>query len=153
MAETYATDSYQNLLFSLIMYHTRTGHWPKHITVVSHEFKRARFMGLHRMALQWPERDFTFIGLNPPEDITPVEGLIASETANRRLWLGDLYGVKDPLAQKRRKRGWQGRESLDAMILDEAYMLDSEVLELCQYDGGDNPRDLLQGLLPWASRS
>lgn len=42
--EDAATDSYQNLLFSLIKYYELKGIWPQMVTVVTHSFKEARFL-------------------------------------------------------------------------------------------------------------
>jgi hypothetical protein len=51
IAETHATDSYQNLLFSLLRFRLHTGHYPRRITVVTHEFKRRRFLECHFPAI------------------------------------------------------------------------------------------------------
>lgn len=42
--EERATDSYQNLLFSIIRFHEITGNWPDKIKVVTHLFKKERFL-------------------------------------------------------------------------------------------------------------
>ncbi|KAL2048836.1 hypothetical protein ABVK25_010894 [Lepraria finkii] len=42
-AETHAVDSHQNLLFSILHFHHQLSHYPNHITLISHAFKRARF--------------------------------------------------------------------------------------------------------------
>lgn len=44
LCENAATDSYQNLLFSLIAYYGVKGEWPRMITVITHSFKEARFL-------------------------------------------------------------------------------------------------------------
>ncbi|KAG9548098.1 release factor, partial [Aureobasidium melanogenum] len=44
LCEDAATDSYQNLLFSLIKYYEVKGKWPRMITVITHSFKEARFL-------------------------------------------------------------------------------------------------------------
>lgn len=44
LCEDAATDSYQNLLFSLIRYYEVKGEWPRMITVITHSFKEARFL-------------------------------------------------------------------------------------------------------------
>ena len=44
LIEDFATDSFQNLLFSILKYARVAGTWPDHITVVTHEFKRKRFL-------------------------------------------------------------------------------------------------------------
>lgn len=42
-----------------------TGKWPEMVTVVSHEFKRARFMDLHIRAMRWPRERVEFLGVDP----------------------------------------------------------------------------------------
>ena len=44
LCEDAATDSYQNLLFSLIKYYEIKGTWPQVITVITHSFKETRFL-------------------------------------------------------------------------------------------------------------
>ena len=44
LLEELATDSYQNLLFSILKHKIATGVYPYHITIVTHEFKRRRFL-------------------------------------------------------------------------------------------------------------
>ena len=66
--ENYALDSYQNLLFSIARFREFTGHFPRKITVVGYEFKRARFMELHREAIRWPIEKFSYIGADPDHD-------------------------------------------------------------------------------------
>jgi hypothetical protein len=43
-AEEDATDSYQNVLFSLLLFHRTYRTYPEHITVVTHAFKEDRFI-------------------------------------------------------------------------------------------------------------
>lgn len=63
--ETYALDSYQNILFSIARFHEVTGRYPSQITVVGYEMKRRRFEGLHRAAIRFPVNLFEYIGLEP----------------------------------------------------------------------------------------
>ena len=118
-AESHATDSYQNVLFSLLHFRRKTSSSPTHITIISHEFKRARFLELHIPAIrvcilsnclfhsytlfqprsvfeelllpkefsffdeafeksnadigmaQWPSDKVRFVGIDPPEVVTP----------------------------------------------------------------------------------
>ena len=94
IAETNATDSYQNLLFSLIQFRVYTGVYPQRVTVVTHEFKRARFMqchfpavGLVPVGLEQEDHahKVAVIGINPPEEITPAETLTRGEAMNLSL--------------------------------------------------------------------
>ena len=70
--EDHALDSFQNLLFSIARFHEYTGHYPTEITVVGYEFKRPRFIELHRAALRWPIQRFHYIGIDPqdPHNLT-----------------------------------------------------------------------------------
>lgn len=60
--EEHARDSYENLLFSLCRFHELTGAWPRNVTVVGYEFKRARFEQLHRAAVAFPAARFAYVG-------------------------------------------------------------------------------------------
>jgi hypothetical protein len=121
LAEPHATDSYQNVLFSLLLFRLKTGVYPRRITVVTHEFKRSRFLECHLPALGiYPSSTLTttaaaaaatvqvkVIGINPPEEITSLESLVAGEEKNGiGLWRKDFYGVGPELLAKRRRRGW-----------------------------------------------
>ncbi|KAJ5135079.1 uncharacterized protein N7515_004357 [Penicillium bovifimosum] len=158
VAETSATDSYQNLLFSLIQFRIHTGVYPQRVTVVTHEFKRARFMQCHFPAVGLVpiglEGGYTHkaavIGINPPEEITPLETLVRGEALNGiGLWRQDIYGVNRDLASKRVKRGWSsGME--EALFSDLG--LEDVVLHFLRYDGGDHCNKWFPKLedLPWA---
>ena len=65
LLEELATDSYQNLLFSIALFRRKFDHYPSNISVVTHEFK-SRFRDLHIKAICWPEQHFNVIGINPP---------------------------------------------------------------------------------------
>ncbi|RKP18224.1 hypothetical protein ROZALSC1DRAFT_30062, partial [Rozella allomycis CSF55] len=49
--EDYATDSFENLLFSMCRFQQVTGQYPKRITVIGMYFKEKRFRELHAHAL------------------------------------------------------------------------------------------------------
>jgi len=66
LLEELATDSYQNLVFSIAVFTRKFGHYPSNISVVTHEFKRKRFRDLHAKAICWPEQHFNVMGINPP---------------------------------------------------------------------------------------
>lgn len=78
-----ATDSYQNLLFSIVRFRKITGIYPHMITVVTHAFKASRFtvgsdhvysgvdlltetQSLHGPAIRWPAHRLRVLGINPP---------------------------------------------------------------------------------------
>ncbi|KAJ5793488.1 hypothetical protein N7457_000087 [Penicillium paradoxum] len=159
IAETNATDSYQNLLFSLIQFRVATGVYPRRVTVVTHEFKRARFMQCHFPAVgllpvDSKQEDYTnnvaVIGINPPEEVTPLETLTRGELMNGiGLWKQDLYGVNPDLVKKRARRGWfPGMENDVFSNLG----LEDVVWQLVRYNGGDycNKWFLGREILPWS---
>jgi uncharacterized SAM-binding protein YcdF (DUF218 family) len=64
--EEHATDSYQNVLFSILEFRRRIGYYPTDLTIVTHAFKNERFLQLHAKALKWPKEKVKVLGLNPP---------------------------------------------------------------------------------------
>lgn len=142
-AEERATDSYQNILFSLLKYHELTAHWPSHVTVVTHAFKTDRIR-LHLSALKWPAMRSSVEGVDPPfgeDERRSVEGFERRCLAD---WERDLYGVRPPLSEKRRQRRWMpDGEMYTAMTGDKI------VRELLEWDGGEDPRVLFPMALPW----
>jgi len=66
LLEEFATDSYQNLLFSILVYRSKFGQYPSNISIVTHEFKTLRFRDLHAKAIRWPDERFDVMGINPP---------------------------------------------------------------------------------------
>ena len=64
--EEHATDSLQNILFSLCRFHQLRSHWPENIVVVTHDFKRHR-MEAHRQAIRWG-KGWEVVGIDPPFD-------------------------------------------------------------------------------------
>ncbi|CAG8404481.1 unnamed protein product [Penicillium salamii] len=158
IAETRATDSYQNVLFSLIHFKAHTGVFPWRVTVVTHEFKRARFMECHFPAVGLVpigpqqvryQHKAVVIGINPPESVTPSESLTRGERMNGiGLWKADPYGVNEDLGSKRNKRGW-----LPQMVDQFSNMdLEDVVLELLRYDGGRDRNEWFskREYLPWS---
>ncbi|KIV96516.1 hypothetical protein, variant [Exophiala mesophila] len=122
--DEYATDSYQNILLSLIQYPLFLGQlastdnpaaqtlvssnhpFPTHLTIISHEFKRERFLKLHLPAVHW--RGVTeYIGINPPFDRAKMAEVEEGERVQGfGAWKEDLYGTGDKLTHKRVLRGW-----------------------------------------------
>jgi hypothetical protein len=62
--EEYATDSFQNILFSIARFYEITGSYPNQITMISYPFKEWRFAQLHMTALHWPASQFRFVGVD-----------------------------------------------------------------------------------------
>ncbi|OJJ36460.1 hypothetical protein ASPWEDRAFT_25929 [Aspergillus wentii DTO 134E9] len=166
IAETHATDSYQNVLFSILRFRTYTGSYPKRVTVVTHEFKRKRFMECHFPAVGLVpcpsdrgeetykgDSGVAVIGINPPEEVTSETSLIEGEEKRGiGLWRRDRYGVGSNLAGKRVQRGWKtGME--DGIFVGVG--LESVVEELVRWDGGQDGNQwfLRMSQLPWCHSS
>ena len=162
-AENYATDSYQNLLFSIILFRHETGNWPDHLTIISHAFKRNRFVNSHCISIQWPLERVTFKGIDPPPEITPKRLLKAGESKATDAWVADMYGISGSLLAKRLQRGWDP-ENLEKIergpYTDEAVDINDHdwittsglgysVHHLLRYDGGLGGNVLFPSRLPW----
>jgi len=65
LCEEYATDLYQNLLFSIIRFHKELGYYPSEMEVVTHAFKAQRIRKMHRKVIRWPEARLRVHGINP----------------------------------------------------------------------------------------
>jgi len=106
-AEEFATDSFQNLMFSICRFKEVTGNYPTKITAVSFSFKRRRFEHLHAAAIQWPAHLFNYIGTDP--DASTGFDLAKSTEGEynnaARPFENDMYGCNtDILRQKRENR-------------------------------------------------
>ena len=64
--EELATDSYQNLLFSILLFRKHYSRYPSAVNVVTHAFKVDRFANLHREAIKWPADRFNMLGVPLP---------------------------------------------------------------------------------------
>ena len=138
--EPHATDSYQNLLFSVFVFIAHTGHPPCHVTLVSHAFKEKRFVEMHCPAIRWPLDRFTFVGVGMDKD---EEGQAQIERGEKRAiesWKGDPYGVDKSLEGKRRERGWTGQ-----VVYSEV----KDVQKLVVWKGGETGTEIYPEQLPW----
>jgi len=167
--DRYATDSYQNILLSLVQWplfvrqvlcndlpsKQSTGSempWPTKLTIVSHEFKRARFLELHLPAIAW-NRETVFVGIDPPFDrVRMAEIEEGDRLRGYGAWKGDPYGIGEVPRGKRVKRGWDGnvfrREVLDSLG---GMSVKEELERVVFWDGGGGEGRLLEGVsVPWA---
>jgi len=64
--ESFARDSLENVLFSVLLFKERAGYFPDKVTVVGWKFKKERFL-LHSQALGIPSGIFDYIEANNPE--------------------------------------------------------------------------------------
>jgi len=142
VSESFALDSFQNLLFSLARFREVTGLYPRKITVVGFGMKKRRFVELHRKAIRWPESDFQYVGL----DVTG-DNSIAYAGENQfgyTPYSKDLYGCHDELLAKRRRRNpFQVFHPYHTSAPEMAGLF-----EWCPLDDGRN--EIYPGWLPWA---
>lgn len=107
ITEEYATDSFQNLLFSICRFREVTNSYPARITVVSFSFKKHRFQDLHAKSILWPVNAFSFVGIDPPPSTGfNLEKSSRGEQENAvKLFETDPFGCfSEPLIEKRRAR-------------------------------------------------
>jgi len=104
--EEFATDSFQNLLYSICRFREVTGKYPENIHVVSYSFKKNRFKEMHAGALIWPPDQFRFTGVDPPSYTGfNLNDAIAGEQKNAALpFAGDPYGCHTAALQEKRKQ-------------------------------------------------
>ena len=161
-AETFATDSYQNILFSILLYSRVCGYHPSMLTIVTHAFKARRFSELHLPALRWcpptmPATRTQFKCIDPPEAVTPKKILEEGEAKNGfALWEKDPYGVGKAIGKKKEARGWS--ESTVKEI-HQKYMgvpgneeNDEMIKLLLRWRGGRDRQLIFPGRLPWDGR-
>jgi hypothetical protein len=65
LLEESATDSFQNLLFSILLFRRTTGSYPRQIRIITHAFKTKRFLELHAPAIRWPQNRIQVQGIDP----------------------------------------------------------------------------------------
>ncbi|KAK7900365.1 hypothetical protein LTR67_004111 [Exophiala xenobiotica] len=189
--DRYATDSYQNILLSLVQWplfvrqvlsnptsklpslkqSTCGGgggggcgempmpmpSWPTKLTIVSHEFKRARFLELHLPAIAWNREETVFVGIDPPFDKTRMAEIEEGDRLRGYgAWKGDLYGVGEGPRGKRVKRGWDGdvfrREVLERLGgVGVSLSVREELERVVFWGGGGEGRLLMERVnVPWA---
>jgi len=104
VTEDFASDSFQNLLFSLCRFKEVVGHYPNKVTVVGFTFKKHRFVSLHRSALRIPSDHFSYIGVQPPEHsrFNLKEAEEGEWTAAVKSFQVDPYGCFTPELQAKR---------------------------------------------------
>lgn len=103
LAEEYARDSLENLLFSVCRFHQVVGRYPRLIKVVSFGFKRIRFTDIHRKALRFPAHRFEFYGIDP-DGTDGMRGLTAGERARAMgPFAGDPYGCHTSVLSEKKE--------------------------------------------------
>lgn len=105
ITEEYATDSFENLLFSICRFYEITGSYPTQISMISFTFKQQRFETLHTNALQWPASNFQYVGVDPPSYTGfNLEESTKGEQKNSLVpFQSDPYGCHTDILQQKRK--------------------------------------------------
>ncbi|KAF2262751.1 hypothetical protein CC78DRAFT_467397 [Lojkania enalia] len=107
LLEEQATDSFQNLLFSILLFRQTTGFYPKQIRIITHAFKSKRFLDLHAQAIRWPVDRVRVEGIDPIMSSAEYGDTLGGEQRfGYALWLGDPLGTGEILSMKRKQRGW-----------------------------------------------
>jgi hypothetical protein len=109
LLEEHATDSLQNLLFSILLFRRTTGNYPRHVRLITHAFKSKRFLELHAPALRWPASRMQVQGIDPVMSSAELDSTLdGEEMFGYSLWDEDPLGVGQKLSGKRKERGWDG---------------------------------------------
>ncbi|EPX74809.1 uncharacterized protein SOCG_02291 [Schizosaccharomyces octosporus yFS286] len=139
--EEFARDSLENVLFSIARFREVTGHYPKKITVVSFEFKRERFLNLHREAIRFPSDQFDFVGIDPEGGVPQAS--YEAEKKNALLpFTEDPYACENALLVGKRKERNPYRRQHSYLITC------PELIPLIQYCPSRNSK-YYTGHLPW----
>lgn len=148
-AECWATDSYQNLLFSIIYFWEKVGSWPQRVTVITHAFKQDRFLEAHCDAIRWPRDRIRVQGINPPFTQQELHEVSQFEAKCKTQFELDPYGAREPLAGKRKQRRWDDDALTGVLggILDEGVR--GQLKSLLGWGGGDSGREVFPHDLPW----
>jgi hypothetical protein len=155
--EEQALDSSGNLIFSAMLFWKRTGQWPAKITIVSHEFKRERFLDLHVGAMRWPRAKVEYLGIDPVYMTEASREWDGERTQAVRkgekerglgVWEKDRFGTGQFLRGKRRERNhWQVGQMLFG---SEGERLRSQVRsEIMEYEDGLREEVLKDERQPW----
>ncbi|KAF2749733.1 hypothetical protein M011DRAFT_397650 [Sporormia fimetaria CBS 119925] len=108
LMEERATDSFQNLLFSILLFRRTTGRLPADVRVITHAFKSRRFLYLHAPAINWPANRIRVHGIDPPMSAPDYEATLAGELKyGYNAWKHDPFGAGEELSRKRIQRGWK----------------------------------------------
>lgn len=144
IAEEFARDSFENLLFSIARFKEYTNRYPTKITVVGLEFKNKRFTNLHRAILHFPIEKFRYFGIDPPQLINNPP--TAGEEKNAVIpFTEDPHGCfNNILVSKRRQRNPFKRTHPYTFSCPELYNL----LTICNRN---NVPESIYYDLPWSN--
>lgn len=104
-SEEFATDSFQNLLFSICRFKEIAGVYPEKITTVSFTFKKTRFETMHSRAILWPSEKFLYVGVDPDASTGfNLEEATKGEMENAaKPFQDDPYGCHTQVLQEKRR--------------------------------------------------
>ncbi|KAF2003763.1 hypothetical protein P154DRAFT_543776 [Amniculicola lignicola CBS 123094] len=131
LLEEHATDSFQNLLFSVLLFRQTTGFYPKQVRVITHAFKSKRFLDVHAPTIQWPSNSIRVQGIDPIMSKEEMQDTLAGEEHyGYSPWKADPLGTGDVLSRKRAQRGYdqaQGKALTDGLEPSVKQLLAGEV--------------------------
>ncbi|CAM9225533.1 unnamed protein product, partial [Ectocarpus fasciculatus] len=90
--EEYATDSFENLIFSVCRFKELAGVYPSRITIVGFDFKKKRYETLHRAAIGFPESAFRYIGIKPDSAAFDHDLAESGESKTYSSFQSKMYG-------------------------------------------------------------
>lgn len=136
LTEEFATDSYENLLFSLCRFYLQFGFFPLHVHVVGWKFKEERFRS-HASALRFPAERFAYHGVNNPVDLNSA---IQQESRVTHLFKEHPFGTHPEILSKRASRNPFGMRAPYANFVPPLTPFFSTT---------GNTADLSSGIFPW----
>ncbi|KAF9700188.1 hypothetical protein EKO04_001658 [Ascochyta lentis] len=114
LLEERATDSLQNLLFSILLFRQTIGRYPKNVRIITHAFKSKRFLELHAPAIHWPKDRIQIQGIDPVMSSAEIESTQQGEEKfGYAPWTQDPLGTGEVLSGKRKQRGWREEQAKD----------------------------------------
>ncbi|RIA93307.1 hypothetical protein C1645_690803 [Glomus cerebriforme] len=140
ITEEYARDSYENLLFSICRFNEYTNNYPRNITVIGFQFKKKRFLELHRFALKFPLNRFNYIGIDP-DNSSPLGRFVNENVNSLGPFKQDLYGCHGKLLDKKLTRNPYRRSH--------PYQISCPELSLLFNYCPKNQSQLYPDILPW----
>lgn len=112
LLEEHATDSLQNLLFSILLFRQTIGRYPKNIRVITHAFKAQRFLELHAPAFGWAKDRIQVQGIDPVMSSADIDSTLEGEQKfGYAPWKEDPLGMGEVLSRKRKQRGWSDEQA------------------------------------------
>lgn len=159
LLEEKALDSFGNLVHGILAFWRDVGRWPEKIEIVSHEFKRGRFLDLHVKAMRWPVERVGFVGLDPEymvegtkewDEVRAEEVRTGERERGYRVWDGDLLGRGEALRGKRDGRDCWGNGKQRLLFHSAEERGKSEVRsEILRFNDGVVEEVLIDEVQPW----